>query len=127
MRVLKTIVAVMMAAAVFTSCKKEKVKAPEFAGVWQGKWGNGPQDPASFIKFEFKSNGELTRLDEQGQVFATGNWTLNGVQFDCTYTHNDGQVHKITGLYTDFDGFINGTWGFSPSKTNGGKVELTKQ
>jgi hypothetical protein len=120
--------AVLFTALVFAACKKDKVTNNSIAGVWEGQWGSGSQAPQYFLKFEIKSNGELTRLNEQGQVIANGTWTLNGVQFDCTYTHtSDGQVHKIGGLYTDFDGFITGTWGYSPSKTNGGNIELTKQ
>ena len=38
----------------------------------------------------------MTRLNEQGQVIATGTWMVSGVKFECTYTHNsDGQVHRL--------------------------------
>lgn len=128
MKIVRTMATVLVAAVLIASCKKDKTTNNSIAGIWQGKWGNGPQAPQNFLKFEIKGNGEINRLNEQGQVIANGTWTLNGVQFDCTYTHtSDGQVHKIGGLYTDFDGEIMGTWGFSPSKTNGGNIELTKQ
>ena len=120
---------VIVSAISFASCKKDKAETNNnIVGTWQGQWGNGGNDPQYFIKFEIKSNGEISRINEQGEVIANGTWTLNGVQFDCTYTQmSDGQTHKIGGLYTDFDGVIIGTWGFSPSKTNGGQVELEKQ
>lgn len=120
---------IVVTTVTFASCKKEKQDSNNsIVGTWQGEWGNGGNAPQYFIKFEIKSNGEISRINEQGQVIANGTWTLNGVQFDCTYTHtSDGQVHKIGGLYTDFDGAITGTWGFSPSKTNGGNVEMEKQ
>jgi hypothetical protein len=124
----KSLVLVVFSAITFASCKKEKTNDTTFAGVWQGKWGDPNQTPQNFIKFEFKNNGAVNRLNEQNQVIATGFWVLNGVQFECTYTHtSDGQVHKIGGLYTDFDGAIVGTWGYSPSKTDGGTIELDKQ
>lgn len=115
----------------FGACKKEKQAGPaSFPGIYEGKWGAGNDTPANFFKFEFKSDGSLIRLDEQGQTLASGNWMVDGVQFECTYTHTaaaGGQTHKIGGLYTDFDGLIIGTWGYSPSKVNGGNIELTKQ
>jgi hypothetical protein len=129
MRHVKMMMAILMVAAAFMACKKNEtpVSKTTFAGTWQGNWGSGSQDPSNFIKFNFKADGTMTRLDEQGLVIATGTWTLNGINFECTYTHNDGQVHKIAGLYTDFDGVIMSTWGWAPSKANGGTVELKKQ
>jgi hypothetical protein len=125
---LKSAMVVVIIAFSFASCKKDKQDNSSIVGIWEGEWANGNNAPQYFIKFEIKNNGEITRINEQGQVIANGTWTLNGVQFDCTYTHtSDGQVHKIGGLYTDFDGVITGTWGFSPSKTNGGNVEMEKQ
>jgi hypothetical protein len=123
----KSLVLVVFSATTLASCKKDKTENKTFAGVWQGKWGDPNQAPQNFIRFEFKSNGEVIRFDEQNQVIANGTWTLNGVQFECTYTNTNGQIHKIGGLYTDFDGVIIGTWGYSPSKTDGGTIELNKQ
>lgn len=119
-------------AFLFTACKKEdNGTAPSsIAGTWQGKWGDGNQTPVNFIKFVIKSNGTLERLNEQNEVIANGSWTVSGVEFECTYTHTaaaGGQTHKIAGLYTDFEGVITGTWGYNPSKANGGTVDLTKQ
>ena len=113
----------------FSACKKEKATSQydvqKLYGIWEGKWGNGGQPPQYFLKFEIKPNGSIKRLNEQGQVIADGFWALNGNQFECTYTHtSDQQVHKIAGLYTDFDGVITGTWGFAPSKANGGTIDL---
>lgn len=130
MKVVNIMMALLLTAFAFTACKKEKdqVNDHSITGVWQGKWGDVGQAPQNFIKFEFKSNGELVRFNDQGQVIANGTWSVNGVQFECTYTHTaDGQVHKIGGLYTDFEGKIVGTWGYSPSKADGGTIEMQKQ
>ena len=122
---------VTLLAVVFFACKKDDINpvaAPSLSGIWEGKWGDVGQPPTNFIKFEFKVNGTMARLNEQGQVIASGTWTVNGINFECTYTHtSDRQVHKISGLYTDFNGEITGTWGYSPSKANGGTVDLKKQ
>lgn len=123
--------AVLLVSATFFACKKDEIPAAHKAnlqGIYEGEWGSGSQDPSNFIKFEFKADGTMKRFDEQGQVIATGTWTLSGINFECTYTHlADGQVHKIGGLYTDFNGEIIGTWGWAPSKANGGTVELKKK
>ncbi len=125
MKTIKIFLILCIAATLFTACSKDK-ENESIAGIWQGKWGSGSQEPQYFLKFNIESNGTLQRLDEQGQVIANGTWTLDGIEFECTYTHTDGQVHKIAGLYTDFDGTIIGTWGYHPSKANGGEIELKK-
>ena len=130
MKIAITMMALLLTYFGFTACKKgkEPIKDPSIAGVWQGKWGDVGQAPQNFIKFEFRSNGELVRFNEQGQVTANGTWSVNGVQFECTYTHTaNGQVHNIGGLYTDFEGKIIGTWGYAPSKADGGTIEMQKQ
>ena len=116
------------ALVLFASCKKDEPGGASINGTWVGKWGSGNQEPLYFLKFKFDGNGTLQRLDEQGAVIANGTWMLDGIQFECTYTSTEnGQVHKIAGLYTDFDNTILGTWGYSPSKANGGQIELVKQ
>lgn len=128
---MKSTLLVALLVTAFLACKKDNTEPKDsasLAGIWEGKWGDVGQTPGNFIKFEFKSNGTVNRLDEQGVIIATGTWTVSGVNFECTYTHNsNGQVHKIAGLYTDFDGAITGTWGYSPSKANGGTVDLQKK
>lgn len=128
----RSLVTLSLAAAILFYCacsKDSKSKSVNniINGTWEGKWGDGPQSPQYFIKFNIKPNGQLERVSEQGGITATGTWSLNGVQFEASYTHLDGEEHKIAGLYTDFDGVIIGTWGYSPSKVNGGSVELEKQ
>lgn len=129
MKTMRIFLTICIAAVLFTACKKDNDgDGASMQGIWQGKWGSGSQDPLYFLKFKMESNGQLQRLNEQGEVIANGTWTLNGIEFECTYTHTgDGQVHKIGGLYTDFDGTIVGTWGYHPSKANGGNIELKKQ
>jgi hypothetical protein len=132
MKIAITMMALLATIYSFIACKKDndaaKAQDKTIVGVWQGKWGDVNQAPQNFIKFEFKSNGELVRFNDQGQVIANGTWTVNGVQFECTYTHTaDGQVHSIGGLYTDFESKIVGTWGYTPSKADGGTIEMQKQ
>src|SRR5262249_30714631 len=110
------------------ACKKDKaVSNSALAGMWQGKWGNVNEAPTGFIKFHIKSDGKLTRRNEQDEVIAEGTWSLNGLEFTCEYTnYANGQVHKIKGIYTDFDGTIMGTWGYSPSEADGGTIEMSR-
>lgn len=128
MKIVKQILLATLLAVSLVACKKDKVSANGIAGTWEGKWGDVGQTPANFIKFSINSNGTLTRLDQQGQTIATGTWSLNGIEFTGTYTHtSDGQTHKMAGLYTDFNGEITGTWGYSPSQADGGTLDLKKQ
>ena len=113
-----------------TACKKDSnvIPAISIAGTWEGNWGNANQTPTNYMKVVLNNDGSMQRLNEQGEVIANGTWILNGVQFECTYTHTvsaGGQTHKIGGLYTDFDSTIIGTWGYSPSKANGGTISLS--
>lgn len=129
MKIMKPVLAVFLLAATFISCKKDKAEPNRSVqGTWVGKWGDVGETPAGFIRFEIKSNGTLKRLNQQGEAIADGTWSLNGIEFTCMYTHADnGEAHKIKGIYTDFDGGIMGTWGYSPSNANGGTIELSKQ
>ncbi len=129
MKTIQFFLIIFLSATLFSACKKDNGQdGQSMQGIWLGKWGSGNQQPAYFIKFKLDDNGQLQRLNEQDQVIANGAWTLNGIEFECTYTHtDDGQTHKIGGLYTDFDGTIIGTWGYSPGKANGGEIELKKQ
>ena len=127
---MKRVFMIALLTAVFFACKKDDIKTvstPTLSGIWEGKWGDVGESPTNFIKFEFKANGTMARFNEQGQVIASGTWTVSGINFECTYTHaSDGQVHKIAGLYTDFNGG-NGPWGYGSSKANGGTIDLKKQ
>lgn len=125
MKTKQILAALLVAAALFSACSKDA--ADGMAGTWEGKWGGGSETPQYFLKFTLTDNGQLQRLDEENHVIATGTWTLDGIEFECSYTHSDGQTHRIGGLYTDFDGTIIGTWGYHPSKANGGEIELKKQ
>ncbi len=130
MKIIKSIIVAALLATSLIACKKDKsVFNQSLVGIWEGKWGDVGQTPVNFIKFELKGNGTLTRLNQQGQVIANGNWKmLNSVEFECTYTHSsNGEKHNIGGLYTDFNGEIIGTWGYNNSKANGGTIELLKQ
>ncbi|MBX2892582.1 MAG: hypothetical protein KF734_16765 [Saprospiraceae bacterium] len=128
MKTIQFFLTLCLATALFSACKKDNDSGnATMQGTWQGKWGSGNQAPSYFLKFKMEGNGNLQRLDEQNKVIATGIWALNGIEFECTYTHSDGQVHRIGGLYTDFDNTIIGRWGYSPSKANGGEIELVKQ
>lgn len=129
MKIMKSILAILLLASTFVSCKKDKAESgKQIQGTWVGKWGDQQATPTSFISFQINRSGTLKRLNQQGETIAEGTWSLDGIEFTCIYTHTDnGETHKIKGIYTDFDGGIMGTWGYSPSSANGGTVELSKQ
>lgn len=113
----------------FSACEKEgSTLQRSIIGVWEGKWGGNRETPQYFLKFKLEKNGQLQRLDEQNKVIATGTWSLDGIHLEGSYAHTaDGEKHAFAGLYTDFDGTIIGTWGYFPSKANGGEIELKQQ
>ena len=128
MKLLSVLIAVLMMAVLFTSCKKDKTSATtRIEGNYSGKWGDVVGDPHSFFSFQIKQDGTLIRINEQGLQIATGTWILSGNNFEATYTHTNGEKHSIGGLYTAFDGQIMGTWGYGNSKAGGGTFFLIKQ
>ena len=129
MKLLNATLAMVLLATFFFACKKETTTGTTgFTGIYQGKWGDITGDPHSFFKLEFKPGGNLIRYNESGQVTATGNWVMNGLEVEASYIHNaNNEKHSIKGIYTDFDGEIMGTWGYGNNKANGGTFMLKKQ
>jgi hypothetical protein len=111
-----------------TSCKKDDPK-PSIIGFWKGKYGNGNDIPTFDYAVLFKSGNKI-------RVYAGNNAdTTLATKFDGTY--NDDTKGVITTLYDEdlltsaiVDGnytVMQGTIGFSPSVSNLGTFNLTKQ
>lgn len=126
MKVLKMFFSILLIAIVFVSCKKDNT--PTINGTWVGKFGENNETPTYFYKFVIKSGGVLQRLDNNNQVVATGTWQLSGAEFKGNYIFSDDNYKfSLSGLYTDFNGEMIGTWGTGNNSTNGGKFNLKKQ
>ena len=128
MKKLSIAMALVIAASTFVYCKKDPVTTTAgIEGMYVGKWGDVTGDPHTFYKIELKKGGSLKRFDETGAVTANGTWKLTGIEMEASYTHSNGEMHSIGGLYTGFNGEINGTWGYGNSKAGGGTFLLKKK
>jgi hypothetical protein len=114
-------------AAGLTACQKdEEVKG--MAGTWEGLWGFDQDVPSYYERWEFKKNGDFTAFDYDGDVYAKGNFNLDGTIFTAEYTsEGSGSQYRFKGDYDENIHKITGTWGLSPSYTNRGLFEMTKQ
>lgn len=128
MKLFKSIFFAVLTVAAMTSCQKDEgVKG--IAGTWEGYWGLDTDTPTEFEKWEIKKNGELTAYDDDGDIYATGTWSLEGLNFEAQYntTPNGTYSYSFSGLYHDALDEIIGNWGLTPSHTNGGTFEMYKK
>ncbi|MCB0609656.1 MAG: hypothetical protein H6562_09945 [Lewinellaceae bacterium] len=128
MKIAKNLMIALLISAAFAACKKDDgpgVKSIE--GVWVGKWGDGSDEPSYYYKLQVKKGGELVRWDEDGDVIATGTWSLDGINFEGSYTMNNGYSFSVKALFSDIAGELTGTWGEGDSYANGGTFDLKKQ
>jgi len=130
MKNLKSILAftVLLAIVVIlqSSCKKDKIYTIE--GKWEGTFylnGNAPP----YFALQVKSGGTLDVMDnaaDKNQITATGTWTVvNGV-FTTDIDWN-GLHTSFTSPFNGKSATLSGTWGFTPSTTDGGTWSVTKQ
>jgi hypothetical protein len=113
----------------FASCNKDDVaKKNEIEGTWEGAWGFDSDDPSYYEKWVIEKDGDLVAYDEDGVVIARGSWTVDGLDFEAEYTSEFSDFnYTFVGLYHDILNEIIGTWGETPSHTDGGTFEMYKQ
>src|SRR5690348_2396947 len=82
-----------------TSCgKDDNVKG--IAGTWEGSWGFGTDTPSYNEKWVMEKNGDLTVYDDEGDLYATGHFTLDGINFEAEYTPVGKEYsYLFSGLY----------------------------
>lgn len=127
MKLLNGFLLALLLTATLTSCgKDEEVKG--IVGTWEGKWGFDTDTPDVFEKWEIKKNGELLAYDDDGDLYATGTWTVDGLDFEAEYTPTGyNYSYSFRGLYHDVLEEIIGNWGNTPSYTDGGTFEMYKK
>ena len=109
------------------SCgKDDEVKG--VAGTWEGHWGFDQDVPTNFEKWELKKNGDLNAYEYDGDLYATGSWSVDGLDFEAEYTPvGEEYSYSFSGLYHDQLDEIIGTWGDTPSSTDRGTFEMYKK
>ncbi|HVF81635.1 MAG TPA: hypothetical protein VM884_06860 [Flavisolibacter sp.] len=118
---------------VFLACKKDKpdvvLSKAEVAGIYEGKFGTGANNPSSFYSFNLKEDGTMVELGNTGAVKGTGTWTLKGNTVTAThkYTFPANAFFISTGTYEAGERKITGTWGYGSSDNDGGKWYMTKK
>ncbi|HMO31497.1 MAG TPA: hypothetical protein PKE07_00730 [Lacibacter sp.] len=110
------------------SCKKKDSVNVE--GYWVGKWGFGTGSPNENMAVIFRKNGTVRVL--YGYVTDT---STAGFRFEDTYSISDSELRfsyvetgkRFIHVAKPSNKRLEGTWGQSPSTTNGGLYFLDKR
>lgn len=133
MKALKFFLLVVSGINFFVACKKDKqdtaVTKAEVAGIYEGKYGTGNNNPSSFYSFNLKADGTMEELNGDGSVKGTGTWTLNGNIVTATHKYQfpANAFFISTGVYDAGAKKISGTWGYGSSDNDGGKWYMTRK
>lgn len=128
----KFIIAVITCNLIFISCKKESSpETPSIVGFWKGKWGSSDAYPTYGYAALFRSNGTVRIFDGADTATAAkaeGTYTVSGTTVTANYTYaGSANLLAISATVDSKFTFIEGTWGNSPSNTNGGRWFLNKK
>ena len=135
MKFVKTGLALLLAAFIFTACSKSDSQptpptSQSVQGVWVGKFGTDNNNPSAFFSYNFKAGGVLEELTDNGQVKGTGTWKLDN-NILTGYTINVlapvGNKYSMIGTFNASQGKILGNWGYGSSATNGGLWEMSRK
>lgn len=129
MSISKWFFVIAMAAVLLSSCGKDDfANSKGIVGTWEGKWGFDDEVPSVFEKWEIKKNGEITAFNAASTQIAKGTWKLDGLLFTMVYTPTGkSYTYSFEGLYHDKLKEIIGTWGDTPSASDGGDFEMYKK
>lgn len=113
-----------------TSCKKDKVQAPQpvIEGSWLGKYGSGNNTPNTFYSFNILPNGVLQIKAPNNGITGTGTWKLDGVNFKGVYTYsNSNETYNLAAKFDENAKTITGSWGEGDVSAGDGEFYLNKQ
>lgn len=125
MKLFRTLFLLTLVVAGLSSCHKDEADNG-ISGTWEGKWGFDEETPTYYERWEMNKNGDLRAYDDDGDLYAEGHWEVDGIEFTATYTSVNDNEYSFYGLYHDQLKEIVGTWGATPSHTNGGNFEMYK-
>jgi hypothetical protein len=115
-----------------SACKKDKIYTIE--GKWEGTQSviGFPGSSYNAFKIEALNNAVTwyTSDANHGEVTGTGTWTLIGTTFQAIlhYSVDPNTIYIFSAQFDPKSGkLLNGTWGTSPSSTDGGTWTMTKQ
>ena len=112
MKALKFASILLLSVTTFFACKKEKDEQPPFAmeGRWTGKIGTGPVTPASQFSINLKPGGVIERINANGGVSGTGNWSLVNNEFAGAYVLSSGTQIVLQGTFDKSVKRLSGNW-----------------
>lgn len=127
------VVAIVIAACIFVSCRKSKeAPTPEskMAGTWEGLYGNNNDVPYVYFAFIIKKDGTLqVKADEKDDpMTGTGTWTLQEDVFKAVY-HYDGEDYNfnVAAKLDEAQMKITGSWGNGDKDADDGEFFMKKQ
>ena len=124
----KLLLLMALLGASLTACQKDDEVVNPMAGTWEGLWGFDQDVPSNYERWEFKNNGDLLAYGYSGDLYAKGGFEVADSVFTAEYTSEVSEnKYRFKGTYDATAQTISGTWGLSPSYTNRGLFEMTKQ
>jgi len=118
---------ILVTGLLLASCGKDD-SPKSLTGVWEGAWGFDHEMPTYYEKWVLENDGDIRAYDEDGDSVGTGEWSVDGFEFKAVYTPpGESYTYTFKGLYQDVVGEITGTWGETPSSTNGGTFEMHRK
>ena len=116
------------------SCKKKNDTPITYVGTSVGTYDFTSDAIPFYLSFNLKVDNTVDVIAfnsaSQQNVTGSGIYTLSANKaFDAsiTTTGNIISAQSFTGTFDPASGKLSGTWGFTPSKTNGGTWTMTKQ
>lgn len=127
MKLFKGVFFTALAVVALMSCSKDE-GTKGIAGTWEGNWGFDTDTPTYFERWVIEKNGDLKAYKSNGDLYATGDWELEGASFTMEYSPV-GKIYSYSfeGTYDSDSDVITGSWGEWPSTTDGGTFEMFKK
>lgn len=112
MKHLKSLAIALLLTTTFIACKKDSTPPPfTMNGMWEGKIGDNNDAPDGQYKLNIKASGIIERISFNGNVSATGTWSLEGDEFSALYTFSDGgTIVTLEGTVDKQQKKLTGTW-----------------
>jgi len=109
-----------------SACQKDD-DLKGLAGTWEGAWGFDSDTPSYYEKWILEKDGDIRAYDEDGNEVGSGDFSVDGINFRAEYRPpGKNYTYTFVGLYHDVVGEITGTWGQTPSSTDGGTFDMFK-
>ena len=124
---MKFLLLMAMFVSVLAACKKDDDVQPGITGHWEGKWAFGNDAPEYEESWDINQNGTIKAYDEDGDLYAEGTWDLDGTAFTMQYLSGAYNEYSFSGTYNEASLEMHGTWGGTPSDTDGGHFEMAKK